>query len=115
MFMIVVALAVSIWFGAKESTDKRLDRKAIFKAFPWFLFGYIAMALFAVNGFFTAEGITFFKTAGKFLILMGMVGIGFGTDFRQVRQFGVKPLVVGIVGAIVVTGISLILVTVLPI
>jgi uncharacterized integral membrane protein (TIGR00698 family) len=115
MFMIVVALGVSIWFGAREATTHKLGKKAILKAFPWFLFGYIGMAVFAVNGFFTPEGISFFKSAGKFLILMGMVGIGFGTDFRHVKQFGVKPLIVGIGGAILVTAVSLFLVSVLPI
>jgi uncharacterized integral membrane protein (TIGR00698 family) len=110
MFMIVVALLVSLWFGAKEAERSKLGKKAILKAFPWVLFGYIAMAVCAVQGFFTPEGVAFFKTAGKFLILMGMVGIGFGTDFRDIKRYGVKPLLIGILGAVVVTGVSLLLV-----
>ena len=107
MFMILIAVLVSFWFGAKEAGKKKLGKKAIFKAFPWVLFGYVAMAICAVKGYFTPEGVSFFKTAGKFLILMGMVGIGFGTDFRDVRRFGFKPLLVGLFGALVVTGVSL--------
>lgn len=110
MFMIVVALLVSLWFGAKEAERSKLGKKAILKAFPWVLFGYIAMAVCAVKGFFTPEGVAFFKSAGKFLILMGMVGIGFGTDFRDIKRYGFKPLVIGILGAVVVTGVSLLLV-----
>jgi uncharacterized integral membrane protein (TIGR00698 family) len=110
MFMIVTAFLVSLWFGAKEAERSRLGKKAILKAFPWVLFGYVAMAVCAVKGFFTPEGIAFFKSAGKFLILMGMVGIGFGTDFRAIKRFGIKPLLVGILGALVVTGVSLILI-----
>ena len=113
MFMILVALLVSLWFGAKEAGRSKLGKKAILKAFPWVLFGYIGMAVCAVKGFFTPEGISFFKGAGKFLILMGMVGIGFGTDFRAVKKFGFKPLVVGILGAVVVTCVSLIMVKLL--
>lgn len=113
MFMILVALLVSLWFGAKEAGKNKLGKKAILKAFPWVLFGYIGMAVCAVKGFFTPEGISFFKGAGKFLILMGMVGIGFGTDFRAVKKFGFKPLVVGILGAVVVTCVSLIMVKLL--
>ena len=41
---------------------------------------------------------------------MGMVGIGFGTNFRDVKRFGLKPLLVGILGAVVGTGVSLVLV-----
>jgi uncharacterized membrane protein YadS len=110
MFMIVVAILVSIWFGAKEVSRSQLGWKAILKAFPWVLFGYIAMAICAVNGFFTPEGVAFFKKAGKFLILMGMVGIGFGTNFKDIKKFGLRPLVTGIVGAIFVTAVSFILV-----
>lgn len=113
MFMIVVALLVSLWFGAKEAERSKLGKKAILKAFPWVLFGYVAMAVCAVQGFFSPEGVSFFKAAGKFLILMGMVGIGFGTDFRDIKRYGVKPLLIVISGAVVVTGVSLLLVTLL--
>jgi len=113
MFMIVVAFLVSLWFGAKEVERSKLGKKAILKAFPWVLFGYIAMAVCAVQGFFTPEGITFFKSTGKFLILMGMVGIGFGTDFRDIKRYGFKPLVIGVLGALVVTSVSLLLVSLL--
>jgi len=113
MFMIVVAVLVSLWFGAKESGEGRLGKKAILKAFPWVLFGYIAMAICAVQGFFTPEGVSFFKAAGKYLILMGMVGIGFGTNFRDIKRLGFKPLIIGLAGAVVVTGVSLIMVKLL--
>ena len=113
MFMIVVAVLVSLWFGARESKKDRLGKKAILKAFPWVLFGYIAMAVCAVKGFFTPEGVSFFKAAGKYLILMGMVGIGFGTNFRDIKRLGFKPLIIGLAGAVVVTGVSLMLVKLL--
>lgn len=106
MFMIVVAILVSLGFRAKEATQQRLEKKAITSAFPWFLFGYLGMAFFAVSGFFTPEGIEFFGRAGKFLILMGMVGIGFGTDFTHIKKLGLKPLIVGIIGTVVVTVVS---------
>lgn len=44
---------------------------------------------------------------------MGMVGIGLGTDFRDIKRYGVKPLLIVISGAVVVTGVSLLLVTLL--
>jgi len=107
MFMIVVAVLVSLWFGAKDAGEGKLGRKAVLKAFPWVLFGYIGFAVCAVKGYFTPEGVAFFKSTGKFLVLMGMIGIGFGTDFRAIKRLGAKPLLVGIVGAVVVTGVSL--------
>ena len=47
---------------------------------PIFIVIFVGMVA-KQQGFFTPEGISFFKSVGKFLILMGMVGIGFGTDF----------------------------------
>jgi uncharacterized membrane protein YadS len=44
------------------------------------------MAFLRSSGFFTSEGIAFFEKVGKFLILMGMVGIGFGTDLYILRN-----------------------------
>ena len=39
MFMVLVALMVSVWFRAKEVDGDRLGRRAVLRAFPWFLFG----------------------------------------------------------------------------
>jgi len=113
MFMIVVAILVSISFRAKEATQQHLEKKAILKAFPWFLFGYLGMAFFAASGFFTPEGTAFFGKVGKFLILMGMVGIGFGTDFIHIKKLGFKPLVIGIMGTVIVCLTSFITISVL--
>ena len=115
MFMIVVAILVSLSFGAKEATQQHLERKAILKAFPWFLFGYLAMAFCAANGFFTTEGIAFFGKVGKFLILMGMVGIGFGTDFIHIKRLGFKPLIIGIVGTVIICMTSFVAINLLGI
>jgi uncharacterized integral membrane protein (TIGR00698 family) len=115
MFMIVVAILVSLSFRAKEATQHHLEKKAIFKAFPWFLFGYLGMAIFAASGFFTTEGIDFFGKVGKFLILMGMVGIGFGTDFIHIKRLGVKPLIIGIVGTVIVCMTSFVVINLLRI
>lgn len=61
MFMIVVALLVSLWFGAKEAERSKLGKKAILKAFPWVLFGYVAMAVCAVQGFFPPKASAFLR------------------------------------------------------
>jgi len=111
--MIVVAMLVSFSFGGKEAAHQHLGKKAILKAFPWFLFGYLGMAIFAANGFFTSEGTAFFGRVGKFLILMGMVGIGFGTKFRHIKQLGFKPLIIGIISTVIVCATSFVTLTIL--
>lgn len=71
------------------------------------------MAFFAASGFFTPEGIAFFSKVGKFLILMGMVGIGFGTDLIHIRKLGLKPLAVGLIGTVIVCVTSFITINII--
>jgi uncharacterized membrane protein YadS len=77
------------------------------KAFPWFLFGYFVMVGLRTYGFFTELGIDVFNQTGRFLILLGMAGIGLNTRFSAFKGIGVKPLVVGFIGAIIVAAASL--------
>jgi len=107
MFMIVLAFLVAVWSNARERSGKKLGIKEILKAFPWFLFGYVGIAALKLLNVFTPQGIVYFLETGKFLILMGMVGIGFGTDFRDIKKLGIKPLAVGLSGAAVVALVSL--------
>jgi uncharacterized membrane protein YadS len=52
-------------------------------------------------------------TAGKYLILTAMAGIGLNTVFSMFKKVGFKPLVVGFLGAAVVAGVSLSLIALL--
>ena len=110
MFMVLVAVLMAFWYRSKGAAKRRLEKKEILKAFPWFLFGYLGMALLRFFGFFTPQGVSYFNSAAKFLILMGMVGIGFGTDFRAIIKLGYKPLLVGILGAAAITLVSFVMV-----
>jgi uncharacterized membrane protein YadS len=85
----------------------------IAKAFPWFLFGYFIMAGMNTLGYFTPEGVSVFNSVGRFLILMGLAGIGLNTVFSSFKTVGVKPLVVGLFGSLVVAGCSILMITLL--
>lgn len=115
MFMVFLAFLMAVWYHRREAVEKKLSKKQFLKAFPWFLFGYLGMVALKLFGFFTPQGVAYFVKTGKFLILMGMVGIGFGTNLRDIRRLGVKPMVVGILGAVLVAGISLGMIKVLSI
>lgn len=77
------------------------------KAFPWFLFGYFVMVALRTYGFFSDFGVSVFNQTGRFLILVGMAGIGLNTRFSAFKGIGIKPLVVGFIGALIVAGASL--------
>ncbi|MBX7145575.1 MAG: putative sulfate exporter family transporter [Oligoflexia bacterium] len=96
-FMAPLAMAIAYWHSRgqlKKSADVNVA-----PAFPWFLFGYILMAACASQGFFTAHGVQSFQECGKFLVLLGMVGVGLNTRLATFAQVGSKPLIVGLLAS----------------
>ena len=114
-FIAPLAFVIAFWYTYKTSgprADEAADvdqprRVNWLKGFPWFLFGYFAMVALRSCGFFTEQGIDAFNQTGRFLILLGMAGIGLNTRFAAFKGIGLKPLVVGFIGALVVAGVSL--------
>jgi len=108
-FMVPLGLAIAVWYTRKRSIDSVREGKNLnwIKAFPWFLFGYFLMAILGTKGFFTETGIGTFEKWAKFLILMGMAGIGMNTRLDSFKGIGIKPFVVGLIGSITVAMVSL--------
>jgi len=108
-FMVPLAMLVAIWYTSARASSSRREGKHInwVKAFPWFLFGFFVMAALGTAGFFTPEGLAHFKKWARFLILMGMAGIGMSTRFASFRGIGIKPFIVGLIGSIIVAVVSI--------
>jgi uncharacterized integral membrane protein (TIGR00698 family) len=120
-FIAPVAFAVAIWYAwwiAKqrrdetvgEAAEETVDKVNWMKGFPWFLFGYFVMVAMRSYGFFTEVAIDSFTSTGKFLILLGMAGIGLNTRFDAFKGIGGKPLVVGVIGAVILAAATLALI-----
>jgi len=114
-FMIPLAFAIAIWYTrSKYKKDKETMESArrvdVLRGFPWFLFGYVVMAFLRGFGFFSPAGIHNFTVAGKFLILVGMCGIGLNTDLKSMSKLGWKPFVAGFIASAIVAAIALIMI-----
>jgi uncharacterized integral membrane protein (TIGR00698 family) len=114
-FMVPLAFLIAIWYTKTILSRKKTEGTHIniAKAFPWFLFGYFIMAGMNTLGYFSSEGVEAFNKAGRFLILLGLAGIGLNTVFGSFKKVGIKPLIVGLIGALVVAGCSIFMITVL--
>jgi uncharacterized integral membrane protein (TIGR00698 family) len=110
--MVPLAFLIVLWHTRKMIPGRRSRESHIkvAKAFPWFLFGYFVMAGMNTLGYFSAEGINFFSSVGRFLILMGLAGIGLNTVFDFFKKVGVKPLIVGLIGSLVVASCSVLMI-----
>ena len=77
------------------------------KGFPWYLFGFFLMGALSSKGYFSEAGVHAFKTAAKFLILVGLAGVGLNTRFSAFKGIGGKPFLVGLIGSAIVAAVSI--------
>ncbi|UCE41560.1 MAG: putative sulfate exporter family transporter [Candidatus Aminicenantes bacterium] len=111
-FMVPVAFLIAVWYANTILKGQKEDgaRVNVSKAFPWFLFGYFILAGLNTQGYFSPDGVHAFNTAGKFLILLGLAGIGLNTVFSSFKKVGLKPLLIGFIGALFVAGCSILMI-----
>ncbi len=91
---------LAMFIGAIEARRNRAEGQKvnISKAFPWFLFGYFIMAGLNSAGFLSGDASAGFTDLGKFLVVLGMAGVGLSTSLSSFRTIGIKPLFVGVIG-----------------
>jgi len=114
-FMVPLAFFIALWYTKTHLSEKRKKGITIdvLKAFPWFLFGYFLMAALNTKGYFSPEGINAFNSAGRFFILLGLAGIGLNTVLNSFKKVGLKPLLIGFLGSLVVALSSIVMITLL--
>ena len=114
-FMVPLAFLIALWYTKKILINRREKgaKVDIARAFPWFLFGYFIMAGLNTLGYFSAAGVNGFNTAGRFLILLGLAGIGLNTDIMSFRNVGLKPLFIGLLGSLVVVVCSIVMISII--
>jgi len=113
-FIAPAAFGVALWFARSvgvSSDESGISKKISYaKILPWFLFGYFLMA-FLYSEEFLPEALS--DTAvylGKFLILVGMAGVGANTRLSAFRSLGLRPLIVGFFGSLIVALMSALLI-----
>lgn len=79
------------------ATDQLSVGQTVLKVFPWFILGFLAMAILNTFGLFSAiDGLSsLFKTGYKFFITMALAGVGFKIQFKDLFTKGVKPIILG--------------------
>ena len=87
---------------AADSTGLKANF-SITKIFPWFILGFLAMAIVASIFPIPATVVTGTKTLSKFLMVCALAAIGLNTSFASMKKAGVRPMIHGfIISALVV-------------
>ncbi len=77
----------------KTSGDKKVN---ILKIVPWFICGFLALAIVNSIGWIPVEASSFMKHTSKFLMVMALGAIGLGTSITDFKKAGLAPMFYGV-------------------
>ena len=92
--------------GAKsEGTGKKVN---FMKLFPWFILGFVALAIVNSTGMIPANISDAAKEVSKFLMIASLAAIGLNTDFKEMKKSGINPMIHGFIisAAVVIVAIT---------
>lgn len=88
--------------NAENASELKANLK-LSKIFPWFILGFLAMAIVASIFTIPAEIVGATKSTSKFLMVCALAAIGLNTSFSSMKKAGARPMLHGfIISALVV-------------
>ena len=101
---VLVFTFINLRLKKKQSINTTAGKKVnIMKLFPWFIVGFIGLAIINSMGYIPANISACAKDISKFLMVSALAAIGLGTSFKEVRKSGFAPMIHGfIISALVV-------------
>lgn len=105
---VIVFALIEVNIKKKEALANGADADAkanisFLKLFPWFILGFIALAIINSVGWISAEISGTLKAISKFLMVAALAAIGLNTSFKEMARSGVRPMIHGfIISALVV-------------
>jgi uncharacterized integral membrane protein (TIGR00698 family) len=104
-FMILVVPGAA-WWHQRGVADARVRAVRFTQAVPWFVIGFLALALLRTLGDLVFTGELWPRVTASALsastacLALAMAAIGLGTDLRTLRRLGWRPLAVGFAAAL---------------
>ncbi|MFC0543376.1 YeiH family protein [Kutzneria chonburiensis] len=93
--------------GRAVATGFRERAGFVWRTFPKFVLGFIAVSALATAGLFTKAEVTSLGNLSKWAFLLCFAGVGLNFDLRELARSGWRPLIVAALGLVVVAGCSL--------
>jgi uncharacterized integral membrane protein (TIGR00698 family) len=93
--------------GVEVASGPRARSAIVWRTFPKFVLGFIAVSALATAGLFSKAEVTSLGNLSKWAFLLCFAGVGLNFDLRELSRAGVRPLVVAALGLVVVAACSL--------
>jgi uncharacterized integral membrane protein (TIGR00698 family) len=103
-----VVLAYAIYWARKSKAEVVQNKAAfLWQKFPKFVLGFLLISLAATAGLFSKPQIADIANLSRWAFLLTFAGVGLQTNIRELRQQGMKPLLVGAIGEFAIAGLTL--------
>ena len=98
---IIPTVLVFAWFGIREKKKEMQaasdgQKVNIMKIVPWFIGGFLLLAVANSIGLIPADVSVILKTASKFLMVTALAAIGLNTSLLDFKKAGLAPMFYGI-------------------
>lgn len=88
---------------SSDTKEKARNKVNFLSLFPWFILGFVALALANSTGIIPVEVSATAKSLSKFLMIAALAAIGLNTSFKEMKKSGIAPMAHGfIISALVV-------------
>lgn len=95
LMIIPISIGLSIMEARRSADGQKLTGRRIAKLVPWFLIGFVVVALINSTGLIPDAPRQVLVHVSVFLIAMALAGIGLSTDIPALRRAGWRPLALG--------------------
>ncbi len=126
----MIGMIYQRWKGQSKAADPSSLRISVKKSIPGFVIGFILMAIVRTAGIMlgilpqnvaepgdlqaAASGLIFLDSVSRFAILMALSAVGLNTNLDSLKRIGFKPLLVGLIVAVLLSVVSLLLILFTP-
>lgn len=107
LMIIPISIGLSVIQERRSGAGQPLTARRIAGLVPWFLIGFVLVAVINSLGVFPDGPRDLVVQASVFLIAMALAGIGLSTDIPALRRAGLRPLAMGAILWILVTATAL--------
>nr|WP_255639792.1 putative sulfate exporter family transporter [Aquibacillus saliphilus] len=111
--LIPVAIILGSIFAYKNRSKENKGKRELKNLpIPWFIFGFLAMSMVNSTGILPDRLIDFLIAVSILLLSMAMAGLGLSINFADFKKVGMKAVVVGVIGSILLVGLGSLLIMV---
>lgn len=103
-----VVLGVALYFASRAGKKLQGSRAGlVWSKFPKFVLGFLIISALASAHAFDPKQVVSLANLSRWAFLLTFAGVGLKTNFAELRKQGLRPLIVGAIGEVVIAAVTL--------